>query len=80
MSKYINEAFRQFTLLEDSEEFALTPEGIDNLGSFMDTAMNSDDLGVQVIDPEADDYDELNNPYNMASIFNEKAVALFASL
>ena len=63
MSKYITEAFRQFTLLEDSENFALTPDGIDNLNSFMDTAMSDDDLGVQVIDPEAEDEDELKQSY-----------------
>lgn len=63
MSKYINEAFRQFTLLEDSEDFALTPDGIDNLGSFMDSAMNDDDLGVQVIDPEAETEDDLKQSY-----------------
>ena len=63
MSKYITEAFRQFTLLEDSETFALTPDGIDNLNSFMDTAMNDDDLEAQVIDPEAEDEDELKQSY-----------------
>lgn len=63
MSQYINEAFKQYHLLEDSQEFALSPEGIDNLGSFMSDAMSDEDIAVEVIDPEADTEDDLKQSY-----------------
>ncbi len=63
MSEYLNEAFKKFTLLEDSEDFAITPEGIENLGSFMGDAMNDDDLDIDVIDLEADTEEDLKQSY-----------------
>lgn len=63
MSEYLNEAFKKFTLLEDSEDFAITPEGIENLGSFMGDAMNDEDLDIDVIDLEADTEEDLKQSY-----------------
>ncbi len=62
MSQYINEAFKQFRLMEDAEEFPITPEGLDNLGSFMDQAMD-DEPAVDVIDLEAESEEDLKKSY-----------------
>lgn len=61
MSQYINEAFKKFRLLEDFEEFSLTPEGLDNLGSFMGQAL--DDESVDVYDLEAEAQEDLKKSY-----------------
>ena len=61
MSQYINEAFKKFRLLEDFEEFSLTPEGLDNLGSFMGQAL--DDEAVDVFDLEAEAQEDLKKSY-----------------
>ena len=61
MSKYINEAFKQFRLLEDFEDFSLNPDGMDNLGSFINQAM--DDESVDVIDPEVEAEEDLKKSY-----------------
>ena len=62
MSQYINEAFKQFRLMEDAEEFPITPEGLDNLGSFMDQAMDDESV-VDVIDLEAESEEDLKKSY-----------------
>ena len=62
MSQYINEAFKQFRLMEDAEEFPITPEGLDNLGSFMDQAMDDEPV-VDVIDLEAETEEDLKKSY-----------------
>lgn len=61
MSQYINEAFKKFRLLEDYEEFSVTPEGLDNLGSFIGQAL--DDESVDVIDLEAEAQEDLKKSY-----------------
>ena len=61
MSQYIQEAFKKFRLLEDYEEFPLTPEGLDNLGSFMGQALDDED--VDVIDLEAEVKEDLKKSY-----------------
>ena len=65
MSQYINEAFKQFRMLNESEDFSLDPMGLDNLNSFMDRAMEDedDDLEIDIIDPETTDQDELKQSY-----------------
>lgn len=65
MSQYINEAFKQFRMLNESEDFSLDPMGLDNLNSFMDKAMedDDDDLEIDIIDPETTEQDELKQSY-----------------
>ena len=65
MSQYINEAFKQFRMLNESEDFSLDPMGLDNLNSFMDRAMEDedDDLEIDIIDPETTEQDELKQSY-----------------
>jgi len=63
MSKYISEAFKQFRLLEDVEDFSLTNDGLDNLGSFMGQALDDEDESVDVIDLEAEVQDDLKKSY-----------------
>lgn len=65
MSQYINEAFKQFRMLNESEDFSLDPMGLDNLNSFMDRAMedDDDDLEIDIIDPETTEQDELKQSY-----------------
>lgn len=58
MSTYINEAFK--TLFE-SEDFDISPEGLDNLGTFINKAM--DDEVEEVIDMETELEDELKQSY-----------------
>ena len=60
MSQYINEAFKQFRLLE-SEDFNLSPEGLDTLDTFMNQAM--DDEYVDVYDLEAEAEEDLKKSY-----------------
>lgn len=64
MSQYINEAFKQFRMLNESEDFTLDPMGLDNLGSFMDRAMeDADDIEIDITDIDADTEDELKKSY-----------------
>ena len=60
MSQYINEAFKQFRLLE-SEEFDLSPTGLDTLDTFMNQAMTDED--VDIIDLEAEAEEDLKKSY-----------------
>lgn len=60
MSNYINEAFKAYRLLE-SEDFEMTPEGLDTLGSFMNQAV--EDEAIDVIDLEAEADEELKKSY-----------------
>ena len=63
MSQYINEAFKKFKLLEDFEEFSMTPEGLDNLGSFIGQAMDDEQQNIDVIDLEAEAVEDLKQSY-----------------
>ena len=63
MSEYIKEAFKQFRLLEDAEDFSLNPEGLDTLGSFINQAMDDEDDSVEVFDLDAKVEDELKQSY-----------------
>ena len=60
MSQYINEAFKQFRLLE-SEEFDLSPTGLDTLDTFMNQAMTDED--IDIIDLEAEAEEDLKKSY-----------------
>ena len=60
MSQYINEAFKQFHLLE-SEEFDLSPTGLDTLDTFMNQAMTDED--IDIIDLEAEAEEDLKKSY-----------------
>lgn len=60
MSQYINEAFKQFRLLE-SEDIDLSPTGLDTLDTFMNQAMSDED--VDVIDLEAEAEEDLKKSY-----------------
>ena len=60
MSQYINEAFKQFRLLE-SEEFDLSPTGLDTLDTFMNQAMSDED--IDIIDLEAEAEEDLKKSY-----------------
>lgn len=62
MSQYINEAFKQFNLLEDMEEFSITPDGLDNLKTFMGQAMDDEPV-ADVIDLEAESEEDLKKSY-----------------
>ena len=60
MSQYINEAFKQFRLLE-SEDLDLSPTGLDTLDTFMNQAMSDED--VDIIDLEAEAEEDLKKSY-----------------
>ena len=60
MSQYINEAFKQFRLLE-SEEFDLSPTGLDTLDTFMNQAITDED--IDIIDLEAEAEEDLKKSY-----------------
>ena len=60
MSQYINEAFKQFRLLE-SEDIDLSPTGLDTLDTFMNQAMLDED--VDIIDLEAEAEEDLKKSY-----------------
>lgn len=60
MSKYIQEAFKQYALLE-SDDFDLSPEGLDTLGSYVNQAV--EDEGIDVVDLEAQAEDEIKQSY-----------------
>lgn len=62
MSQYINEAFKQFNLLEDMEEFSMTSDGLDNLKTFMGQAMDDEPV-ADVIDLEAESEEDLKKSY-----------------
>lgn len=63
MSKIIQEAFREFNLLNEAEEFTLDVSGVDELSSFLDMAGGDDDTDVEVIDLEAEAKEDLKNSY-----------------
>ena len=60
MSQYINEAFKQFRLLE-SEDLDLSPTGLDTLDTFMNQAMTDED--IDIIDLEAEAEEDLKKSY-----------------
>ena len=60
MSQYINEAFKQFRLLE-SEDLDLSPTGLDTLDTFMNQAMSDED--IDIIDLEAEAEEDLKKSY-----------------
>ena len=60
MSQYINEAFKQFRLLE-SEDLDLSPTGLDTLDTFMKQAMSDED--IDIIDLEAEAEEDLKKSY-----------------
>ena len=63
-NNYILEAFKEFDLLEDTEnEFPLDPAGMEDLSSFLDYAGEDDDNYVDVIDLEAEAEEELKQSY-----------------
>lgn len=63
-NNYILEAFKEFDLLEDTEnEFPLDPAGMEDLSSFLDYAGDDDDNYVDVIDLEAEAEEELKQSY-----------------
>ena len=60
MSQYINEAFKQFRLLE-SEDLDLSPTGLDTLDTYMNQAMSDED--IDIIDLEAEAEEDLKKSY-----------------
>ena len=65
MSKYyITEAFKEFNILDEAaEEFALNPESLDDMSSFIDLA--GDDVDdIEIYDLQAEAEDELQDSYN----------------
>lgn len=63
MSKMIQEAFRAFEALNESEEFNLSSSGIDELSSFLDMAGEDPDIEAEIIDLEAEAKEDLKDSY-----------------
>ena len=59
MSNYLAEAFKQMELLTE-EDFALTDQGVDELGALLDSEDNG---AIEIIDAEAEDAEELEDSY-----------------
>lgn len=61
---YITEAFKQFNLLEESEEFGMDNASLDEFNSFLDDAMQDEEEHVtDVIDLEAEAKEDLKQSY-----------------
>lgn len=60
---YITEAFKEFNILDEAaEEFALNPEGFNDMVSFIDQVGEDDD--IEIVDLQAEAEDELQDSYN----------------